>query len=175
MWRRLTGLREDCGQQGARGDCMTVDEFFAGREASRHIFDALRAAIKALGPADIRVSKSQVAFRRDKAFAWAWIPDMYLRGRHAPLVLTLSLNRRDDSPRWNEIAEPSPGRFTHHLELHSASAIDAQVRHWLQEAWQAAAQIRHAGSSWAWMPMSATDTKCCSIWVCMRRPSAEYA
>jgi len=118
---------------------MTVDEFFAGRGPSRQIFDALRAAIEALGPAGIRVSKSQVAFRRNKAFAWVWMPDMYLRGRHAPLVLTLSLNRRDDSPRWKQIVEPSPGRFTHHLELHSESAIDGQVCHWLQEAWQAAA------------------------------------
>ncbi len=48
---------------------MTVDEFFAGREASRHIFEALRSAIESLRPADIRVSESQVAFRRDKAFA----------------------------------------------------------------------------------------------------------
>ncbi len=64
---------------------------------------------------------------------------MYLRWRHAPLVLTLSLNRWDDSPWCKEIVGPSPGRLTHHLELHSESAIDGQVLRWLQEAWQAAA------------------------------------
>ena len=118
---------------------MTLDEFFAGREESRHIFDALQSAIDALGPVEVRVTKSQVAFRRSKAFAWAWVPGFYLRGRHAPLVLTLSFATRRPSPRWKQIVEPAPGRFTHHLELYTASEIDGEVRCWLREAWQAAA------------------------------------
>jgi hypothetical protein len=121
-----------------RDDPMTLDEFFSGREESRRIFDTLRAAIDALGPAEVRVTKSQVAFRRSKAFAWAWVPDRYLRGRHAPLVLTLSFAQRDDSRRWKEIVEPAPGRFTHHLELHTEIEIDEEVRCWLQKAWEAA-------------------------------------
>jgi len=118
---------------------MTLDEYFAGQPDSRLIFDALRSAVDALGPVQIRVTKSQVAFRRRRAFAWAWMPGMYLRGKHAPLVLTLSLRRRDLSPRWKEIVEPAPGRFTHHLELCSTADIDDEVRSWLQEAWAAAA------------------------------------
>lgn len=113
-------------------------EFFSGYEESRRIFETLRAAIETLGPAEVRVTKSQVAFRRRRIFARAWIPDRYLRGRHAPLVLTLSFARRKDSPRWKEIVEPAPGRFTHHLELYSEAEIDHEVRGWLQEAWAAA-------------------------------------
>jgi hypothetical protein len=41
---------------------MTFNEFFTGYEASRPIFEALREAIEELGPAEIRVTKSQVAF-----------------------------------------------------------------------------------------------------------------
>ena len=117
---------------------MTLDEFFAGHEDSRKIFEALREAIEDLGPVEIRVTKSQVAFCRKKAFAWAWIPDRYLRGEHAPLVLTLRFRYRDPSPRWKEIVEPYPGRFTHHLELHSATDIDDEVCAWLSVAWEAA-------------------------------------
>ena len=117
---------------------MTLDEFFGRQPGSRRIFDALHSAADALGPAQIRVTKSQVAFCRRRAFAWAWMPGVYLRGRHAPLVLTLSLRRRDPSPRWKEIVEPAPGRFTHHLELYSPTDIDDEVRGWLQEAWAAA-------------------------------------
>ena len=84
------------------------------------------------------MTKSQVAFRRRKAFAWAWIPGKYLGGETAPLVLTLSLRSRDPSARWMEIVEPSLGRFTHHLELYSPSDIDEEVRDWLQCAWQTA-------------------------------------
>ena len=118
---------------------MTLDDFFDGRNESRLIFDTLRAADAAVGEAELRVTKSQVAFRRRRAFAWAWIPGTYLRGRHAPLVLTVSLRRRDSSTRWKEIMEPRPGRFTHHLELYTPSDIDDEVRTWLREAWADAA------------------------------------
>jgi hypothetical protein len=117
---------------------MTPDEFFAGYEASRSIFDALHRTIEALGPAELRVTKSQISFRRRRAFAWAWTPDRYLHGRHAPLALTVALRRRDPSPRWKQIVEPVPGRFTHHLELYSVAEVDEQVRVWLREAWTGA-------------------------------------
>ena len=119
---------------------MTLDEFFAGQEQSRQLFEALRQAVEAIGPVELRVTKSQIAFRRRKAFAWAWRPGQYLRGRSAPLVLTLGLCRRDGSPRWKEIVEPAPGRFTHHLELYSRDDVDDEVRLWLREAWLAAGQ-----------------------------------
>jgi len=118
---------------------MTLDDFFAGQQESRLIFEALRSAVDAVGKAELRVTKSQVAFRRRRAFAWAWMPGKYLHGRHAPLVLTISLRRQDTSTRWKEIVEPAPGRFTHHLELHSAADIDDEVRTWLREAWADAA------------------------------------
>jgi hypothetical protein len=118
--------------------CLSLDEFFAGRETARRIFDALVPSIHRLGPAGTRVSRSQVAFRRRRGFAWAWTPDRYLRGSTAPLVLSLALRRRDASPRWKEIVEPAPGRFMHHLELRCVEDIDAEVLAWLREAWDAA-------------------------------------
>ncbi len=118
---------------------MTLDEFFAGYEESRPVFDILHAFIEALGPIDVRVSESQVAFRRRRPFAWAWVPGRYLSGPRPPLVLTLTLPYRHGSPRWKEIVEPAPGRFTHHLELGSGAEIDDEVHAWLQAAWEAAA------------------------------------
>jgi hypothetical protein len=118
---------------------MTLDEFFEERVESRQLFEALRCMVNAIGSTEIGVTKSQIAFRRRKAFAWVWTPGKYLRGKTAPLVLTLSLRSRDASPRWKEIVEPSPGRFTHHLELYSINDIDDQVRDWLRAAWMAAA------------------------------------
>jgi hypothetical protein len=117
---------------------VTLDEFFAGRDLSRSIFDALSRTVAELGPSELRVTKSQVAFRRRIGFAWAWVPGKYLRGDTAPLVLTLALRRRDASPRWKEIVEPTKGHFTHHLELRGPDDIDAEVRAWLAEAWSGA-------------------------------------
>jgi hypothetical protein len=118
---------------------MTLDEYFEDKAESRQIFDALRRLIETFGFVELQVTRRQVAFRRRKAFAWAWMPGKYLRGKSAPLVLTLTFRYRDTSPRWKEIVEPAPGRFTHHLELYAIADIDAEVRNWLWEAWESAA------------------------------------
>ena len=116
-----------------------ISDFFTGYEAARPIFDALRQAVEALGPVELRVGKSQVSFRRRIAFAWAWMPDRYLGPGHAPLVLSVALRHRDASPRWKEIVEPAPGRFMHHLELRAPDEIDDEVRRWIAEAYAIAA------------------------------------
>jgi hypothetical protein len=125
--------------EGVREAHVTLEEFFAGHEKSRRIFKAVHEAITDFGLTDVRVTKSQVAFRRRIGFAFVWIPDMYLGKVDVPLVLTVGLRRRDGSPRWKQVVEPRRGRFTHHLELHDPSDVDAQVRDWLYEAWTAAA------------------------------------
>lgn len=117
---------------------VTLDEFFAGHDDSRAIFDAVVRVVADVGPAELRATKSQVAFRRRVAFAFVWMPQMYLRRSDAPLVLTVALRRRDASPRWKQVVEAAPGRFTHHLELRSADEVDAEVRSWIEEAWQQA-------------------------------------
>ena len=115
-----------------------LDEIIQPHTESRRIFDALARAVDAAGPADMRPTKSQVAFWRKHPFVWAWRPGQYLHGEVAPLVLTVSFSRRDPSPRWKQVVEPSPGRFTHHLELWSEQDIDNEVLGWLKEAWEAA-------------------------------------
>ncbi len=120
----------------------TIDEFFSGRDLSREIFKTLRSVINELGPAEIQVSKSQVAFVHHKTFALAWMPAQYLHREAAPLVLTLSFRYRDSSPRWKEIVEPVPGRFTHHLELYAPADVDDEVRALLKAA---RAAVEHAG------------------------------
>jgi hypothetical protein len=118
---------------------MTVDEFFVDNAKSRQLFEVVRSAVEALGPVELRVGNSQISFRRRVAFAWVWRPEQYLKRPAAPLVLTLGFRRRDASPRWKQIVEPQPGRFTHHLELYAPTDIDAEVCDWLHEAWLAAA------------------------------------
>ena len=114
---------------------MTLETFFGGHDDSRLLFDAVRAHIEAIGDAGIRVSTSQVGFYRRAGFAYVWMPGQYLGETDVPLVLTVALRHRDTSPRWKEVVEPAPGRFTHHLELRSPDEVDAEVRDWLAEAW----------------------------------------
>ncbi len=119
---------------------LTIDDFFQGKEDSRQLFEAIANLVERLGDATVRVSKSQVAFRRKKNFAIVWIPGQYLKNRPTPpLVLTLSFQKRDPSPRWKEITQISPRRFTHHLELYGKQEVDEEVFWWLQKAWDKAA------------------------------------
>jgi len=123
----------------SKGQPLTLEQYFAGSdERSLPLFDVVRSAIESVGPVEMRVTKSQVAFRRRLTFAWTWMPGQYLRGKVAPLVLTIDLRRRDDSPRWKEVVEPRPRLFTHHLEIRSPEEIDDEVLSWLREAWEEA-------------------------------------
>jgi hypothetical protein len=112
--------------------------FFGEQGFSLQIFQAVQRAVENIGPAEIVVSKSQIAFRRRKSFAWVWRPGQYLKGKTAPLVITFSFPYRHNSPRWKEIVEPKPSRFTHHLELYSTDDVDDEVCGWIQAAWEAA-------------------------------------
>jgi hypothetical protein len=113
---------------------VTVDEFFAGHDESRRLFDRVREVVTSLGPAQVRVTKSQIAFRRPRGLASVWMPGQYPGATDVPLVLTVGLRRRDDSARSKQVVEPAPGRLTHHLELRAESQVDDEVRAWLTEA-----------------------------------------
>lgn len=117
---------------------MKHDAFFEGRPIARLVDHDLQRMLESLGPVSRRLGKSRIAFRRRIAFAWAWTPDRYLNGPVAPLVLTLALRRRHPFPRWKQIVEPAPGRYTHHLELHAPSDIDPELMGWLRQAWEGA-------------------------------------
>lgn len=113
---------------------MTLDGFFKNFEDSRRIFDRLLGVIETTGPVELKLTRSQIALADGKPFAWAWIPARYLKGKSAPLVLSLSFALEDPSPRWKQIVEPAKGRFMHHLELFSPEDIDGEVRVWLERA-----------------------------------------
>ncbi|QSR31082.1 hypothetical protein CFI00_11350 [Nocardioides sp. S5] len=93
--------------------------------------------VSALGPHDVRVSRSQVAFRRRTGFAYLWRPGQYVAS-DVPAVLSIALPREVASPRWKEVVHPSARAWMHHLELRTPCEVDAEVRDWLGEAYDAA-------------------------------------
>lgn len=101
------------------------------------------------GSADVtvRATRSQVAFRRARGFAWLWRPAQYLRRSTVPVVLSVALGRQDASPRWKEVVHPSPRHWIHHLEVRDVSEIDDEVAGWLLEAAARAGRggLPHAG------------------------------
>jgi hypothetical protein len=111
-----------------------AEEFFAGHPDALAVFRKVRAVVKTLGPFEVRVTKSQVALRRKRGFAFVWMPGQYLRHPAADVVLSIALGRPLSSERFKEVAHPAPNRWMHHLEVHDVADIDDEVEGWLAEA-----------------------------------------
>lgn len=111
----------------------TPEEFFAGHPDGLAIYRAVEAAIRALGPVEVRTTKSQIAFRTRSSFAFVWRPAQYVRS-DVPAVLSIALDRQVESPRFKEVVHPAAGVWMHHLELRDERGMDAEVLGWLREA-----------------------------------------
>lgn len=112
-----------------------VEAFLEGSGLGLAVYRRVR---EILPDAEVRVTKSQIAFRGRRGFAWLWRPRMYIGARGAEIVLAIALPREDRSPRWKEVVHPSPGTWLHHLELAKVDAVDPEVEAWLREAAAAA-------------------------------------
>lgn len=115
----------------------TLERFFDGAPAAFELYQMAERMAAELGPHEVRVSKSQVSFRRRRGYAYLWLPGMYVKSA-VPLVLSLALPRNVDSPRFKQVANPAPGMWIHHLELTDSGQLDAEVRNWMREAYGAA-------------------------------------
>ncbi|MBM7279431.1 hypothetical protein FOV72_02295 [Gordonia rubripertincta] len=113
-----------------------VDDFFAGAPVGRSIYAAIERAVLRLGDdITVRITKSQVAFRRRRGFAYVWRPGKYVRS-DVPAVLTIALRHHVVSSRFKEVAHPSPHIWMHHLELRSVAEVDREVNLWLAAAYR---------------------------------------
>ena len=112
------------------------DEVFSGSPRGLELCRAVERMLAdpGGGHAEVRVTKSQVAFRARRGFAYVWWPGRYVRS-DVPAVLSIALSRRLESPRFKSVVNPRPGLWMHHLELHSEDDLDAEVAGWLRQAW----------------------------------------
>lgn len=84
------------------------------------------------------MTRSQIAFRRQRGFAYLWVPGMWLAHPDAPAVLSIALPTRLRSRRFKEVVHPSPRVWMHHLEIHHVEDVDNEVVAWLRRAYEAA-------------------------------------
>jgi hypothetical protein len=99
-------------------------EHFAGSPLGQAAFDRVIELLEPFADVEVRTTRSQVAFRRRRGFAYLWLPGRYLRAPAADVVLSIALGRPDPSSRWKEVVHPSPKQWMHHLELHTVSDLD---------------------------------------------------
>lgn len=130
--RRLVGR---CAVDVTDGDARAA-AFLEGTGLGLAVY---RRVLEVEPAADVRVTRTQLAFRRGRAFAWLWRPRRWLGSRGAEIVLSIALPRHDRSPRWKEVSHPTSRSWMHHIELASVEQFDEEVAAWLREAADAAA------------------------------------
>ncbi|SFN54647.1 DUF5655 domain-containing protein [Mycetocola miduiensis] len=111
------------------------EQFFVEAEA-REIYRALARRVFAFGGGiEAHVSKSQVAFRAGRAFAFAWRPGMYVNS-DVPVVASFALGRELSSQRIKEVAHTSTKQWMHHVELRAVADVDDELIRWIEEAYR---------------------------------------
>lgn len=113
----------------------TPEELFEGNGMALAAFRRVTELVAdAEQPCTVTTSKSQVAFRRRRGFAYLWLPGRYLKHPAAEVVLSIALDRHLPSERFKEVAHPAPSVWMHHLEIHTPDDLDDEVAGWLHEA-----------------------------------------
>lgn len=85
--------------------------FFGNDEKARAIYRAFARPLLSLEGVQVHVSKSQVALRARRGFAYAWAPKQYLE-TDVPLVVSIAMPHRLESERFKEIAHPAKSPAT---------------------------------------------------------------
>jgi hypothetical protein len=104
----------------------------------RRLFDAVTAAIEAIGPVQVLPEKTRIAFQTRMSFAQVTPRRNWLDGH-------VVLARRLEHPRFRSIQTISPRNHVHAFRLTRLADIDDDFRAWLAEAYEVGAQ-RHLRS-----------------------------
>jgi Domain of unknown function (DUF5655) len=117
----------------------SAEEFLAGCDLGLAVLAVVRGVLASSHPEVVeRATRSQVAFRGRRGFAFLWRPRQYLGDAAAEVVLSLALPHQLVSPRFKEVVHPSRTTWMHHLEVGSVDDLDDEVVGWLREAADAA-------------------------------------
>ena len=114
----------------------TLAEHFCGKPREiRVLYDAVAAAIRAIGRVRVLPEKTRIAFQVRMSFAQVTPRQRWLDGH-------LVLARRLDHPRFRRIETFSPRNHLHAFRIASVAEVDAEFRVWLEEAYRVGEQ-RH--------------------------------
>jgi hypothetical protein len=116
------------------GEGGTPEDLFEGYPHALALCQEVQRAVAELGDVSFTTTKSQVAFRRRRGFAYVWRPGQYVVS-DVPLVLSIALPHEVRSDRIKSVAQPSRNVWMHHIELRGTGEVDDRIRGWLAEAY----------------------------------------
>ena len=109
--------------------------FFDGHQAALPLYEALVRKLEEYVPdVESRVKKTQISFYRKHMFGCVSFLPVRKQRPECFLTLTFGLGYTLYHPRVDQVTEPYPGRYTHHVMLTGAEDVDEQLMNWLAEA-----------------------------------------
>jgi hypothetical protein len=113
-----------------------IEALFQHYPDALRFFHSVLGYVESIGPVKMKVTKTQVSFTAVTAFAWVWLPQMWVKKRpESSITLSFSLGHRVTDGRIAEVVEPRPGRFMHHVIIEDESGFSRDVQEWLREAY----------------------------------------
>jgi hypothetical protein len=80
----------------------------AGTPGASGAYEQVRSILESLGMIEVRTSRSLVAFRRYRDFAYVWMPGRWLSNPTAEVVLSIALGQHMESPTVHGRRAPDP-------------------------------------------------------------------
>jgi len=118
-------------------EASTPEDVFAASPIGLEIYRRLTDELRGLD-VDVRPTRSQIAFRRRRGFAFLWDPNRY-RSSPVPVVLSVALPYWLTSTRVKEIVQTTSRTWLHHIELNSLDDLDDELLGWVRTAYAATA------------------------------------
>lgn len=107
----------------------TLAQHFAGKPPEvRRLYEAVVAAVRAIGPVRVLPEKTRIAFQVRMSFAQVTVRRGWLDGH-------VVLARRLEHPRFRRVETFSPRNHLHAFRISRLDEIDADFRAWLAEAY----------------------------------------
>ena len=108
----------------------TLAHHFAGKPPEvRRLYDAVVAAVRAIGPVRVLPEKTRIAFQVRMSFAQVTVRRGWLDGH-------VVLARRLEHPRFRRVESFSPRNHMHAFRISRLDEIDADFQAWLAEAYR---------------------------------------
>ncbi len=107
----------------------TVEDHFAGKPlATREVYDRLLAVLREIGPVVEEAKKTSIHLVRSSALAGVEVRKDYL-------LLNIKSDHPLESPRIAKSERLSARRFHQKVRLSSPEEVDAELKGWLQGAY----------------------------------------
>ena len=123
----------------------SIQDVLAEDPKAQTLLNLVTDFLIALPAVESLTRKTQVSFRHGRAFAWIWLPQMWIKKQpRGSITLTFGLDHQVRDRRIKQSVEPYPGRYMHHVAITRAAEFDDQVKSWLREAHRVAGEPLNA-------------------------------